>query len=292
MVLHAPTPAELARACFVLVEPSHPGNVGAAARAMRVMGLRDLRLVSPRHPGAASHADALAFASGATDVLAACREFGSLDEALADASLAIAVSADAREFGAAPVDPRSACEAALHELAADAAHRVAFVFGTERTGLSIAQAQRCQRMLSIPGEPGYHSLNLSQAVQVVAWEVRKAALARAGTTSASAAPAAPARHATHAQVEALFAHLEQALVAVRFLDPAHPKKLMPRMRRLFSRTRLEVEEVELLRGVCKQMLLAAAAGGDAPATRPGAQTAAGTTAGTEAGSTDARRSAR
>jgi tRNA/rRNA methyltransferase len=257
---------------------------------MRVMGLRDLRLVSPRYADTASHAEALAFASGATDVLAACREFGSLDAALADATLAIAVSADAREFGAAPVDPQSACAEALRELAADPAQRVAFVFGTERTGLSIAQAQRCQRMLSIPGEPGYHSLNLSQAVQVVAWELRKAALARVAGAGAGAAAATHATHATHAvaasgtmvrhatqaQVEALFAHLEQALVAVRFLDPAHPKKLMPRMRRLFSRTRLEVEEVELLRGVCKQMLLAAEARGDAHAPTTEAVAAADT----------------
>jgi len=238
----------------VLVSPSHPGNVGAAARAMRVMGLRDLVLVAPRFPGAAAHSDAIAFASGATDVLAGSRELPALADALADTTLAVAVSAAAREFGPPPLAPAQACELALDELAGDAGQRVAFVFGPERTGLSIAHVQRCQALLSIPAEADCSSLNLAQAVQIVAWELRRAAVA------AFPRPPSDARYASLASVEALYEHLERALVAVRFLDPAHPKKLMPRMRRLFARTRLEVEEVELLRGVCKQMLLAAEAG--------------------------------
>ncbi|MEK9775848.1 MAG: RNA methyltransferase [Quisquiliibacterium sp.] len=247
----------MSRTSVVLVQPSHPGNVGAAARAMRVMGLERLVLVEPRDPGAVSHADALAFASGATDLLRSARLVSTLDEALAEVSLAIAVSADAREFGPAPMAPEDAARAALEELARDQSHTVALVFGTERTGLSIDQVARCQLLCSIPGEPGYHSLNLSQAVQVISYVMRREALLLAGQAPGSSgrAPqtgaATGGTYASQAAIEALFDHWQRALLAIGFLDPAHPKKLMPRLRRLFSRTRLEVEEVDLLRGICK-----------------------------------------
>ena len=130
------------------------------------------------------------------------------------------------------------------------------MFGTERTGLSITESQRCQSLCAIPGESGYHSLNLSQAVQLIAYVLRREALARVATASparvATGSPAPPSSHAAQASVEALYEHLERALVAIGFLDPMHPKKLMPRMRRLFGRARLEPEEVELLRGVCTE----------------------------------------
>jgi len=251
----------------VLVSPSHGGNVGAAARAMRVMGLRRLVLVSPRFAGIAAHPEAIAFASGATDVLAQARELGSLDEALADVHLAVAVSADTREFSAAPVPPWQACAQVLDELRADAALRVALVFGTERTGLSIAQVQRCALVTAIPGEADYHSLNLAQAVQVICWELRRALLSREPAPVALEPDAGPP--ATQAQLEGFHAHFEQALVAVGFLDPAAPKKLLPRLRRLFARARPRAEEVDLLRGLCKQMLLAAQ--GRLPGRAPPAQ---------------------
>ncbi len=256
----------------MLVEPSHPGNVGAAARAMRVMGLRELWLVTPRVADAPSHPDAIAFASGAHDVLARARIVASLDEALADIGFSIAVSAAPREFGAVPRDPDACAREAIDELADDHTLRAALVFGPERTGLTIAQVQRCQRVCTIPGEPDYHSLNLAQAVQLIAWSVRRAALLGARATNASAivddasamsTPAADAHargrsRAPASGVEALLQHLERALVAVQFLDPRHPKKLMPRIRRLLARAGLEPEEVHLLRGICKQMELAAA----------------------------------
>lgn len=293
----------------MLVEPSRPGNVGATARAMRTMGLARLVLVAPRVPGVAAHPEARAFASGADDVLAGAREVATLEQALAGASLAIAVSAQPREFGPAPCGPRDAAFLALDELAAHPAHEVAFVFGCERTGLSIGHALACQSLLTIPSDPEFSSLNLSQAAQIVAWELRGEALARDAGARVGAAPrgdgsardgdahagstpagegrvvdsrieapgppdapsdpgalalrrrlrraAAAGRHASVDELEALYEHLQRALVDVRFLDPAHPKKLMPRLRRLFSRTRLEAEEVELLRGVCTQMVLAA-----------------------------------
>jgi tRNA/rRNA methyltransferase len=282
--LHIAAPAPLARVSVVLVNPSHAGNIGAAARAMRVMGLRSLALVAPRHPQAASHPDAIAFASGATDVLAAAREFPTLEAALADTHLAVAVSAATREFAAAPIPPWALGPRVLAALAADAGLRVALVFGNERTGLSIAQVQRCAMVVSIPGEPDYHSLNLAQAVQVLAWELRRAALGVSGVQPAPAGEAAatsagatePALAepdagppATHEQLERFHAHFEQALIAVGFLDPATPRKLMPRMRRLFARAALRAEEVDLLRGVCKQMLLAAE--GRLPGRRPPAE---------------------
>ncbi|MCX7271848.1 MAG: RNA methyltransferase [Burkholderiales bacterium] len=218
----------------MLVSPSHGGNVGATARAMRVMGLRSLTVVRPRFAGICSHPDAVAFASGATDVLAGAIEVDTLDDALADCHLAVAVSAETRD---------------------DPALQAALVFGPERTGLSVAHVQRCSVVVSIPGEPGYSSLNLAQAVQVLCWELRRAALA--GVVPPQPAEPGAGPPATHQQIEQFHAHFEEALVAVGFLDPLAPKKLVPRMRRLFARAGLRVEEVELLRGVCKQMLLAA-----------------------------------
>ncbi|MCL4747256.1 MAG: RNA methyltransferase [Burkholderiaceae bacterium] len=246
--LHVSTPAALARVAVVLVRPSHPGNVGACARAMRVMGLRELSIVAPRHAGVNAHADAVAFASHALDVLEAARSFDSLESAVADATLVIGVSAEPREFAPEPREPEIAAREALDELEANEQHRVAFVFGTERTGLSVAESQRCQSLCAIPGEPGYHSLNLSQAVQLIAYVLRREALSRVARPTR----APPSSHAAQASVEALFEHLERALVAIGCLDPSHPKKLMPRLRRLFGRARLEPEEVELLRGVCTE----------------------------------------
>ena len=249
--LHRQTPRALERVAFVLVEPCHPGNVGAAARAMRVMGLRDMVLVAPDVPGVATDPQAIAFASGATDVLAGARVVATLEDAISDASLVIGVSADPREFGPLPLDPENAAQRAMVELAADAEHRVALVFGTERIGLSVEQVQRCQLLCSIPGDPLFHSLNLAQAVQILAYVLRRCADA-ADAASPERTPAVPGpRFASQVAIEGLFEHLERALVVIGFLDPAHPKKLMPRLRRLFSRARLEAEEVDLLRGVCK-----------------------------------------
>jgi tRNA/rRNA methyltransferase len=153
----------------VLVGTSHPGNVGAAARAMRAMGLRRLVLASPRDPRVCSHPEAIARASRADDVLAAARIVPSLSQALADSTLAIAVSAETREFGPPAQDPQACVHVARDELAAHPSHRVSFVFGAERTGLSIDEVGLCQALCTIPGEDDYQSLNLAQAVQVVAW---------------------------------------------------------------------------------------------------------------------------
>lgn len=218
---------------------------------MRVMGLGQLVVVEPRFPGVLSHPDAIAFASGAVDLLEAGREVGSLDEAIAEVSLAVAVSAEGREFGPQPQAPEAIVDLIRAELALSQAHQVALVFGTERTGLSIVEVSRCQALLAIPTAPGYGSLNLAQAVQVVAFALAQGAR-HSMPDSALEAIQAP-RHASQQQVTALFEHLEQALIDIEFVDPRHPKKLMPRLRRLFARTRLESEEVDLLRGICTQI---------------------------------------
>lgn len=242
----------------MLVRPSHPGNVGAVARAMRTMGLRRLVLVDPHDPAVLEHPEAVARASGARDLLAEARVVASLDEALAPFSLAVAISAGSREFGPEPQPPEPVVAAVRGELAAMPDGQAAFVFGTERTGLSVEDAARCQMLCSIPGEADYNSLNLAQAAQIVAYCLRSLdrlqTLADAPPPPAAAPRQAAGRPARIEAIEGLFGHLEEALVTIGFLDPANPKRLMPRLRRLFGRTRLEEEEVALLRGVCTQIL--------------------------------------
>lgn len=274
----------LAAQRFVLVSPSHVGNIGSVARAMTAMGLEDLVVVDPREPGFAIDPQAVALASGATDLLEAARVVPTLGDALADCQFVIAVSADPREFGPGPQRPALAVEEAWQCLSTGRASRVAWVFGPERTGLSIADVALSQALVTIPADPAFASLNLSQAVQIIAYVLRERALADTGETGAAAdgdeageagdagdpgdaLAITPARRlhpkaaeaeslADRGAVEGLFTHLEQALVTIGFLDPAHPKKLMARIRRLFARTGLERAEVELLRGVCKQIEIA------------------------------------
>lgn len=223
------------------------------------MGFSRLVVVAPRDSAILEHPQAIALASGADDVLAAARRCDTLEAALADVTLALGLSASGREFGPAPMLPRPACEELVHELDSSARGRVALVFGTERTGLSIGQLLSCQRLCVIPGAGDYRSLNLAQAVQVMAFVMREAFQDAAGKGGANVtglrrAPGTPeGEPASGAQIEAMFVHLERVLVDIEFLDPGHPKKLMSRLRRLFSRTRLGVEEVALLRGICTKI---------------------------------------
>lgn len=230
---------------IVLVHPSHPGNVGAVARAMKVMGLVQLHLVAPRFADVLEQPDAIAFASGATDLLASAQVHATLDDALATTRHAIALTARDREFAPPAMSLRDAAGEAM-ALAGQAA--VAFVFGSERYGLSNDDVLRCQASCRIETSRDYQSLNLAQAVQLVAYECR---LARSATTSD---PVALAPLATAAEREALIAHLEEALLAIGYLDPAAPGKLMERLRRLLARARLEPEEVQWLRGMARAML--------------------------------------
>lgn len=250
------TPDRLARCRIVLVETSHPGNVGSAARALKTMGLGlmpdSFVLVAPRHADVLSHPDAIALASGADDVLAGARIVSTIEEALNGATLTVALSARPREFGPVRRTPRETVASVAAHLDAPTTC-AAFVFGNERTGLPNDIVERCSLITHIPANPDYASLNLAQAVQLVAYELRLAlqedAVGAGRDVGFQGAPA------TAEQIEGMYDHLEQALVAINFFDPTQPKRLMPRLRRLFSRTGLEAEEVNILRGIAKHILL-------------------------------------
>jgi TrmH family RNA methyltransferase len=226
----------LARFAVVLSRPSHPGNIGAAARAMKTMGFSDLVLVAPRH---FPDPDATAMAAGAADLLATARVYASLDAALADRVLVVGFSARGRELSHAPESLR---DAAPGILAAARGDPVALVFGNETSGLSNEELSRCQRLVSVPANPGYSSLNLAAAVQIACYEIA------ARTNAFALPPSKEGTHATREDIEGFFSHLESAAVEAGFLDPAKPGRFMERMRRLFARSGLEREEVKLLRG--------------------------------------------
>lgn len=237
---------------FVLVEPSHPGNVGAAARALKTMGFSRLVLVAPRVANVQSDPEAIAMASGADDVLASAHVVPSLTDALSGAQWSLALTARSREYGPPQLAPRAA---ALHAREQAAQGDIALVFGNERTGLSNEDVERCSALAHIPANPAYSSLNLAQAIQVLSYELRMAYLdAPDAGEYAAAAGAANARAASD-EIERMFVHLENALIALEFLDPVNPKKLMSRLRRLFARAGLEREEVNIVRGIAKHILL-------------------------------------
>jgi tRNA/rRNA methyltransferase len=227
----------LSRFSIVLSRPSHPGNIGGAARAMKTMGFADLRLVAPkRFPD--PEADALA--SGARDVLENARVCATLEQAVADSVLAVGFSARARELSHAP---RALRDAAPGILEATREGPVALVFGNETFGLTNEELGRCQSLVMIPSNPAYGSLNLAAAVQVACYELSTTAQAF------KAAADVPRMAATVEDIEGLFAHWESSMVESGFHDPAEPMRLMERMRRLFARAGLEREEVKFLRGM-------------------------------------------
>lgn len=226
---------------IVLCHTSHPGNIGSAARAMKTMGLSRLCLVKPRK---FPHAEAVAMASGATDVLENAQLFDTLEDALAGCALVIGLTARQRELSHAAISPRVAAAEAL-AIAADL--DVALVFGGETSGLSNEELIRCQRLAHIPANPDYSSLNLASAVQVLAYELRVA------SEDAPQAGGKRLQPATHDEIEGFYIHLEQTLIDIGFLDPALPKRLMLRLRRLFTRAGLQKEEVNILRGILKSI---------------------------------------
>ncbi len=210
------------------------------------MGFAQLHLVAPRCASFATDAEALALATHGADLLAAARRHETLVEALAGVSLAFALSGYEREFGPPLLELRPAAAIAARELERDRAE-VAFVFGSERSGLTNDQVGQCQRLCAIAADARHGSLNLAQAVMVAAYELR---LALAGGAPARVARFEEEPAASVERLEAFYAHLERALVASGFLDPAAPKKLMPRLRRLFARARPSDAEIDLLRGIC------------------------------------------
>lgn len=238
------TTSSLSGMRIVLVHPSHPGNIGAAARAMKTMGLTRLCLVSPeRFP----HAEANAFAVNAIDVLEAASVFDSLESALRGTALQIAFTARSRALSHRPLAVRDAAAEAVR-VAGDPENpaQVALVFGNETYGLSNEEVMSCNRTATIPTDPASSSLNLAAAVQVAAYELRMAVLAGSAESSAQGKSG---ELASHEEVERFFAHLEQSIYASGFLQPDNPRRLMERMRRLFSRARLEKEEINIWRGM-------------------------------------------
>lgn len=227
---------------IVLVGTQHPGNIGSAARAMKTMGLHRLVLVAPeRFP----HADAAALAAGAGDVLDAARVHATLADAVADCSLVIGCTARARRIAMDEAGPRETASRVLAEAARGG--EVALVFGRERTGLDNDELQLCHAAVTIPANPGYSSLNLAAAVQVLSYELRMSALAEApGAAPPIAADDLPA---SHAEMEGFFAQLGDTLDAIDFHKGRAPEAAMHKLRRVFLRAAPDAREVRLLRGV-------------------------------------------
>jgi TrmH family RNA methyltransferase len=222
---------------FVLFEPTHPGNVGAAARAIKTMGFHELALVNPfGHPAP----EARARASGALDVLEAAQVVTSLAEAVRDCGLIIGASARHRRLGVPEMDPRE-CAAAVSQ--GSAAKPAAIVFGPERAGLTNAELDLCQAIVYIPANPEYNSLNLAAAVQIIAWELRSAP----GIVMDTPPPESPP--AGVEDMDLFYDHLQRVLLASGFLDSGNPRNLMRRLRRLFNRARLDQNELNILRGI-------------------------------------------
>ncbi len=232
---------------FVLINTSHAGNVGAAARALKVMGFDDLVLVAPRWENVLRREETIQRASGALDVLKNARIVATLDEALDGMTHLCATAMTPRDFGPPTLAPRPHFESIK-----DAGHSVAFLFGSERFGMQNDDVYRCHACLSIPTNPSFGSLNLASAIQVIAYEWRQA-LGGFAVEEATA----PAQFADAPQVKGMLDHFEKALVDIDFLDPAAPKKLMPRLNQLANRAQVTQEEIHILRGVAKAMSQAA-----------------------------------
>ena len=252
------------RTRFILIETSHPGNVGAAARALKVMGFDEMVLVAPRYANVLRKEETIQRASGANDVLDNTRIVDTLDEALEGISHLCATAMTPRDFGPPTRSPRAHFDVLLGKTLAENATKspqgadlqasppissIGFLFGSERFGMKNVDVYKCHVALSIPTNPQFGSLNLAAAIQLVAYEWR---LALGGFPVASAI--ADSQLADAAQVSGLIGHLEKALIEIGFLDPEAPKKLMPRLNQLFNRANLTPEEIHILRGVAKAMI--------------------------------------
>lgn len=223
---------------IVLCHTSHPGNIGSTARAMKTMGLNRLYLVNPKY---FPDGQAKSLAVNATDVLDMAVVTGSLEEAIADCQFVIGVSGKERSLSQQVMTVREAAHE-VHTIASS--QQVALVFGTEMSGLSNAEADRCQVLATIPANPEYTSLNLAQAVQIMCYEVRMAI-----TEGTLHFDEKSVELASQDDLERFYAHLQEVLMQIGYINPRAPKKLFERLRRLYARTRLEKEEVNLLRGI-------------------------------------------
>lgn len=246
------------RVCFILARPSHPGNIGSAARAIKTMGFTDLRVVLPKVGTYREHPDAIAMATSSVDVLQASRSYASLTEALSDVGYAFALTGYSRKYGPPFAELRESVRLAHAWLSKEPEERgrIAFVFGNERSGMTNEEIDSCQACSAIPANPASPSLNLSQAVQVTGYEMQMELMAatdcdlygwqRRFDDDPPASPKA---------MEGLYAHWQEAMVACGALDPKEPKHMMDISRRMFSRAQLSQSEVDMLRGVCSAIIL-------------------------------------
>ena len=223
---------------IILVGTTHPGNIGAAARAMKNMGINDLMLVNPRR---FPHEDATARASGAEDILEAAQIVDTLDEALRDCVYVAGASARSRTIGWPSMTPRECAGKLLQE---NHNGTVAAVFGPENSGLTNEDIDRCHTLLTVPTEPGFSSLNLAMAVQIICYELRVALIGETEEAYES-----EVRPATNEELEHFYTHLERVLTEGGFLDPDNPRHLMRRLRRLFVRAHPDQNEINILRGM-------------------------------------------
>ncbi|XZG69482.1 RNA methyltransferase [Chitinibacteraceae bacterium HSL-7] len=227
----------------VLSHTSHPGNIGSTARAMKTMGLTRLYLVNPK---VFPSPEATSLASNADDVLQNAVVAGTLAEALEGTTLQVAMTARRRELTQPIRTPREIAPELI--AAARDGVEIALVFGTEMSGLTIDEVQQCNRLVTIPTNPDYSSLNLSQAVQVLTYELR--ATAFDDVSHLATTPNYP----SHEYFELFLTHLEETLTEIGFIRPHAPKRLMPRLRRMYQRVQLEQEEVDILRGILRSTL--------------------------------------
>jgi TrmH family RNA methyltransferase len=234
--------ARLSHIRIVLINTTHPGNIGATARAMKVMGLANLHLVAPK---IFPNAEATAMASGADDLLQHAVIHDSLESALEGCSLVLGTSARLRSLPMPQLDLRSAAQSILAE---QQEQDVAILFGQERAGLTNEEIQRCHQLVHVDTNPDFGSLNLSQAVQLMAYELRMEVIGGAGAVQAPSdwVPV------DAGQMEMFYVHLEQTLLDIGFMNPDQPKRLMARMRRLFNRARPDQNEINILRGILAQ----------------------------------------
>jgi tRNA/rRNA methyltransferase len=237
---------------WILVETSHPGNVGSAARAMKTMGFQGLHLINPKIQGISKEPEAIALASGAVDLLESAIEHSSLGQSVEGYSLVLGLTSRDREFGPPAIDWQSALSLISENTQNQG--KTALVFGPERTGLENHHLSFCTHRVWLDANPDYPSLNLAQALMVCAYTLRQS-LQSMGIGDAYKNRDSGIDLADPAAITAMLEHWREGLEAIGYLDPANPKKLMPRLEALFARSRLRKEEIDLLRGIAKQMLL-------------------------------------
>ena len=224
--------------CIVLVGTTHPGNIGACARAMKNMGLHDLRLVAPQK---FPHAEARARASGAEDILDNAKVVATLDEAIRDCVYVAGASARSRSIDWPSLNARDSAARLASE---SQKGMVAAIFGPEQSGLSNADLDRCDTLLTIPTDPNFSSLNLGMAVLVLTYEIRSALVDEKWPEYEASEPLATADEMEH-----FYTHLEDVMTGSGFMDPSNPRNLMRRLRRLFIRAKPDRNELNILRGI-------------------------------------------